>query len=71
MSKLEEFRTRKLVRDISKMYSVIEDAVEENFGYCPNDPWFNKIMDEYNENLDILKKRVGQKRYVEIQENNK
>jgi hypothetical protein len=41
-----EQKALKFQLKIKRNNVAIEDAVEENFGYSPNWPWFNKMLDE-------------------------
>jgi hypothetical protein len=41
--------------EILKVHSKIQDAVNENFGYSPNEPWFDKLVQERNELMQVLR----------------
>ena len=37
-----------------KLERRVNAAVEENFGYCPNEPWFDNLLEERKELRDEI-----------------
>ena len=35
-----------LIKDLDNLQNKIKEVVNENFGFCPNDEWFNYLLEE-------------------------